>query len=123
MLKIEHAAPQDRLMAFGMADACKFKFVNDHADVFRVSMHPNQRTDSCFEALVVVGRARKLGPVVGGLGQIGPSLIAPPEYHTIAVKVVHQLDRPPPLEGSRAVAMVDRWCVFLIDPYPKALRL
>jgi hypothetical protein len=31
----EHAAPQDRFTAFGMADACKFKFVNYLANIFR----------------------------------------------------------------------------------------
>jgi hypothetical protein len=35
MREIERAAPQDRFIAFGMTDACKFKFVNDLADVFR----------------------------------------------------------------------------------------
>jgi hypothetical protein len=56
-----------------------------------------------------------------GLGQRGPSLITPPKYHTIAVKVVtNSIDptfgRPPP------VAMVDRRWVFLIDPYPPTLN-
>jgi hypothetical protein len=45
-------------------------------------------------------------------------LITPPKYRTIAVKVV--ADSIAPTFGRpRAVAMVDRWCVFLIDPYPK----
>jgi hypothetical protein len=45
-----------------------------------------------------------------------------PKYHTIAVKVV--ADSIDPTFGRpRAAAMVDHRYVFLIDPYPKALRL
>jgi hypothetical protein len=43
MLKIEreHTRRRDRFTAFGMADACKFKFVNDLADVFRAGHSQN----------------------------------------------------------------------------------
>jgi hypothetical protein len=41
-------------------------------------------------------------------------------YRPIAVKVVTN-SIAPHLWKARAAAMVDRWCVFLIDPYPTQL--
>jgi hypothetical protein len=105
---------QDRARARGAAGSPSAKFMSDLADVFRAG-HSQTNASTHVRGTRQLGRA---GPEAGpGLGQIGPSLIAPPKYHTIAVR--WSSPRWTPTFGRpRAVALVDRWCVFLIDPYP-----
>ena len=115
MLKIEHAAPQDRFVAFGMADASKFKFVNDRADVFRA---PQNAAKSTHRLLFRGARHRW-----GGRGSSWSNR----SIFDRRTQVPHDRregsspTRSTPTFGRPcAVAMVDRWCVFLIDG---ALRL
>ena len=84
----EHAAPQDRFTAFGMADACKFKFVNYLADIFRAG-HSRTNASTRVRDTLHVGRRRR-----GSQAQSSARLL-PHDRHERR----HQLDRPPPLEG------------------------